>query len=93
MGQQGFRIGAYRVLSRLGAGGMGEIWLAAKDGAIVWDFDTAQSWDGVNGVKVKGGAMDMGGQVIADGMLLVNSGVTPIQHPGNALLVFTVDGK
>jgi hypothetical protein len=37
--------------------------------------------------------MDMGGQVIAGGMLLVNSGVTPIQHPGNALLVFTVDGK
>jgi hypothetical protein len=59
----------------------------------VWDFDTAQTWDGVNGVKVKGGAMDMGGQVIAGGMLLVNSGVTPIQHPGNALLVFTVDGK
>ena len=66
---------------------------AAKDGAIVWDFDTAQSFDGVNGVKVKGGAMDMGGQTIAAGMLLVNSGVTPIQHPGNALLVLTVDGK
>ena len=65
----------------------------AKDGAILWDFDTAQSWDGVNGTKVKGGAMDMGGQVIAGGMLLVNSGVTPIQHPGNALLAFTVDGK
>ncbi len=65
----------------------------AKDGKIVWDFDTAQSWDGVNGIKVKGGSMDMGGQTIADGMLLVNSGVTPIQHPGNALLVFTVDGK
>jgi polyvinyl alcohol dehydrogenase (cytochrome) len=65
----------------------------SKDGAIVWDFDTAQSWDGVNGIKVKGGAIDMGGQVIAGGMLLVNSGVTPIQHPGNALLAFTVDAK
>jgi len=64
-----------------------------KTGKIVWDFDTAQTWDGVNGVKVKGGAIDMGGQVIGDGMLLVNSGVTPIQHPGNALLMMTVDGK
>jgi polyvinyl alcohol dehydrogenase (cytochrome) len=65
----------------------------AKDGKIVWDFDTAQAWDGVNGIKVKGGAIDMGGQTIAGGILLVNSGVTPIQHPGNALLAFTVDGK
>jgi len=65
----------------------------AKDGKIVWDFDTAQTWDGVNGIKVKGGAIDMGGQTIAGGMLAVNSGVTPIQHPGNALLMMTVDGK
>jgi len=35
----------------------------------------------------------MGGQTIAGGMLAVNSGVTPIQHPGNALLMMTVDGK
>jgi len=63
------------------------------DGKIVWDFDTAQTWNGVNGIKVKGGAIDMGGQAIAGGMLVVNSGVTPIQRPGNALLVLTVDGK
>ncbi len=66
---------------------------SAKDGSILWDFDTAQTWDGVNGIKVKGGAMDMGGQTIGGGVLLVNSGVTPIQRPGNALLAFTVDGK
>jgi polyvinyl alcohol dehydrogenase (cytochrome) len=65
----------------------------AKDGKIVWDYDTAQSWDGVNGIKVKGGAIDMGGQTIAGGMLAVNSGVTPVQRPGNALLMFTIDGK
>jgi polyvinyl alcohol dehydrogenase (cytochrome) len=65
----------------------------AKDGKIVWDFDTAQTWDGVNGIKVKGGAIDMGGQTIAGGMLLVNSGVTPVQRPGNALLMLTIDGK
>jgi polyvinyl alcohol dehydrogenase (cytochrome) len=66
---------------------------SAKDGKIVWEFDTAKSFDGVNGVKVKGGAMDMGGQTIAGGMLAVNSGVTPIQRPGNALLMMTIDGK
>jgi hypothetical protein len=63
----------------------------------VWDFDTAATFDAVNagttGVKARGGAMDMGGQTIAGGMLVVNSGVTPIQRPGNALLVLTVDGK
>jgi polyvinyl alcohol dehydrogenase (cytochrome) len=66
---------------------------ATSNGAIVWDFDTGQAFDAVNGVKAKGGAIDMGGQTIADGMLVVNSGTTPLQHPGNALLVFTVDGK
>jgi polyvinyl alcohol dehydrogenase (cytochrome) len=66
---------------------------APMDGKIFWDFDTAQTYDAVNGIKAKGGAIDMGGQVLANGMLLVNSGVTPIQRPGNALLAFTVDGK
>jgi polyvinyl alcohol dehydrogenase (cytochrome) len=66
---------------------------SAKDGSILWDFDTAQTFAGVNGIQAKGGAIDMGGQTIGDGILLVNSGVTPVQHPGNALLAFTVDGK
>lgn len=66
---------------------------STTDGKILWDFDTAQTFDGVNGAKAKGGAMDMGGQVVAGGMLVVNSGTTPIQKPGNALLMLTVDGK
>ena len=66
---------------------------AAENGKIIWDFDTGHVFDAVNGVKAKGGAMDMGAIVAAEGMLVVNSGTTPVQHPGNALLVFTVDGK
>jgi polyvinyl alcohol dehydrogenase (cytochrome) len=66
---------------------------SASDGTIIWDFDTAQSFDAVNGVKATGGAIDKGGQTIADGMLFVNSGVPMLRGPGNLLLAFTVDGQ
>jgi polyvinyl alcohol dehydrogenase (cytochrome) len=62
-----------------------------RDGRIVWEFDTSQTFDAVNGAKASGGAIDYGGQVIAHGMLLVNSG--SMRQPGNALLAFSVDGK
>jgi polyvinyl alcohol dehydrogenase (cytochrome) len=68
---------------------------ATKDGAIVWDFDTAaQPYDGVNGMKAKGGTLDGGGPTIANGVLYTNSGYGRlIGQPGNVLLAFTVDGK
>ncbi len=34
-------------------------------GRIVWQFDTGQSFDAVNGVRAHGGAIDYGGEVIA----------------------------
>jgi polyvinyl alcohol dehydrogenase (cytochrome) len=64
---------------------------STADGRILWDFDTGQSFDGVNGTKVTGGSIDRGSQTIADGALYVNSGVR--MRTGNALLVFTVNGR
>jgi polyvinyl alcohol dehydrogenase (cytochrome) len=58
----------------------------ARDGHIVWQFDTGQSFDAVNGVRGHGGAIDYGGEVIANGMLFVNSG--SMRQPGNLLLAF-----
>ncbi|HME05560.1 MAG TPA: PQQ-binding-like beta-propeller repeat protein [Bryobacteraceae bacterium] len=67
---------------------------STKDGRIVWDVDTAREYQGVNGVKATGGAIDGPGPVIVGGMLYVNSGYGVFGGaPGNALLAFSVDGK
>ena len=67
---------------------------STRDGTIIWDFDTAQQVDTVNGGRAKGGALDGGGPTIVDGVLYTNSGYGRlIGHPGNLLLAFTVDGK
>jgi polyvinyl alcohol dehydrogenase (cytochrome) len=58
----------------------------ARDGHILWQFDTGASFTAVNGVRAHGGAIDYGGEVIANGMLFVNSG--SMRQPGNVLLAF-----
>ena len=58
----------------------------ARDGHIVWQFDTGANFEAVNGVRAHGGAIDYGGEVIANGMLFVNSG--SMRQPGNVLLAF-----
>ena len=66
---------------------------AARDGAIVWDVDTAREYDSVNGVPAHGGSLDGPGPVVAGGTLFVNSGYAFIAgRPGNVLLAFAVDG-
>lgn len=63
-----------------------------RDGRVIWDFDTVREFETVNGVKARGGAIDGPGAVIANGMLLINSGYTRYGgNPGNVLLVFAVD--
>jgi len=65
---------------------------AADDGTTVWQFNTNQEFQTVNGVKAKGGAIDGRGVVVSEGMLFVNSGyVSLIGRPGNVLLAFGVD--
>jgi polyvinyl alcohol dehydrogenase (cytochrome) len=67
---------------------------STEDGKILWDFNTAKSYDMINGVTAKGGAIDGPAPVIADGMLFVNSGYGMFgQMPGNVLLAFGVDKK
>jgi polyvinyl alcohol dehydrogenase (cytochrome) len=65
---------------------------AAKDGAILWQFDANREFDTVNGVKARGGSMDGGGPVVADGMVYVNSGYASFMGlPGNVLLAFGLE--
>ena len=65
---------------------------ATEDGEVLWDFDTVRNYATVNGVRANGGSLDGAGPVIADGMLLVNSGYPRFGgEPGNVLLAFGPD--
>jgi polyvinyl alcohol dehydrogenase (cytochrome) len=79
------------------AGGMDGILRAASpgNGQIIWEFDTAQEFQTVNGVKAKGGSIGSGGPVIANGMVFVTSGYVGFQNgvPGNVLLAFKPPDK
>ena len=64
---------------------------STTDGQILWDFNTAQSFDTVNGVKAKGGSMDVAGPVISGGLLYVGSGYGQWGGTaGNVLLAFEI---
>ncbi len=65
---------------------------AAKDGKLIWQFDTNQTFETVNGVPAHGGAMDGPGAIVVGGMLYLNSGyVSLIGRPGNVLLAFSIE--
>jgi polyvinyl alcohol dehydrogenase (cytochrome) len=67
---------------------------AAKNGAILWDFDTIRSYQTVDGVEARGGSLNGPGPVIVGGLVIFNSGYSsPGGAPGNVLLAFSVDGK
>lgn len=67
---------------------------ATKDGAVIWDFDTARDFATLNGLTAKGGSMDGPGPTVAGGMLYVCSGYGAWGGlPGNVLLAFSVDGR
>src|SRR5262249_37620698 len=64
---------------------------SAKDGSILWEFDTNREFETVNGVSAKGASIGGPGRVIVDGMLYVNSGYGGLGgRPGNVLLAFEV---
>ena len=65
---------------------------AAKDGAILWAFDTNRAFKTLNGVRAKGGSMNGPAPTVAGGMVYVSSGYGAFGlRPGNVLLAFGVD--
>jgi polyvinyl alcohol dehydrogenase (cytochrome) len=66
---------------------------STRDGSIVWDVDTVQTYKTANGVPGKGGSLNVAGPAISNGTVIVNSGYVQNGMPGNVLLAFTVDGK
>jgi polyvinyl alcohol dehydrogenase (cytochrome) len=60
----------------------------AVDGRLMFQFDTAREFPGINGITAKGGAIDNASVIVANGLLLVQSGYGLAGVPGNALLAF-----
>ncbi len=65
---------------------------SAKDGTILWDFDTNRSFETINGVTANGGSINAAGPTVAGGMLFVSSGYSAFGgRAGNVLLAFAVE--
>lgn len=64
----------------------------ANDGNVLWEFDTNQSFETINGVLGHGGSIDGPGPVVANGIVFINSGYALFgQMPGNVLLAFSAE--
>jgi polyvinyl alcohol dehydrogenase (cytochrome) len=62
---------------------------SAKDGSILWDFNSVRDFETVNGVKAKGGGIDGPGATVVNGMVFVNSGYSRQGGiAGNVFLAF-----
>ncbi len=61
-----------------------------KTGQVIWDYDTARTYDTVSGVEATGGSLGgASGPVFAGDRLFVNTGYGIYFHmPGNVLLAF-----
>lgn len=65
---------------------------SSAGGAILWQFNSNQEFQTVNGVKANGGGLEGSGPVVAGGMLFFTSGYGGfIGNAGNVLLAFGVD--
>jgi len=63
-------------------------------GAIIWDFNTAREFNTLSGEIARGGSIESDGPVVANGIVLVNSGyLFGGRMGGNVLLAFSIDGK
>ena len=67
---------------------------SASTGEVLWDTDTEREFSTVNGKPAHGGAMDVAGPAVVNGMVFVNSGYGQWGGmAGNAFLAFSLDGK
>jgi polyvinyl alcohol dehydrogenase (cytochrome) len=65
---------------------------SAKDGAVMWQFDTNRSFTTLNRVRSKGGSLYGPAPVVAGGMMYLGSGYGAFGlRPGNVLLAFGVE--
>ena len=63
-----------------------------SDGEVLWEYNTMQEYETVNGVRAKGGSIGGHGPAIVGGMLFMGSGYNIISSsPGNVLLAFDVE--
>jgi polyvinyl alcohol dehydrogenase (cytochrome) len=61
----------------------------ARNGRIIWTYDTNREFNTINGVPARGGSIDGPGPVVADRLLYVTSGNGGMFGlPGNVLLAF-----
>ena len=66
--------------------------LSLADGKVLWEFDTARSFETVNKVPAKGGGINSIGPSIAGGMLFIGSGYGVVgTASGNVLLAFSTE--
>ena len=66
---------------------------STADGEVLWEYNTMQEYETVNGVRAKGGSIGGHGPAIAGGMLFTGSGYATSSSPapGNVLLAFGVE--
>jgi polyvinyl alcohol dehydrogenase (cytochrome) len=63
-----------------------------RDGSVLWDFDTAQEFPTINGLRAHGGSLNGAGPAIVSGMVYVNTGYTNAMG-GNVRLAFSANSK
>ena len=65
---------------------------STRDGEVLWEYNTMQEYETVNGVRAKGGSIGGHGPAIVGGMLFMGSGYNVTQTAsGNVLLAFEVE--
>ncbi len=69
--------------------------LSTRDGKVLWQFNTAQSFNTANGVTARGGSMGGPGATVVNGMVYVTSGYVMFggAMPGNVLLAFAAEAQ